>query len=743
MNQSMATNAKARFGTFGGVFTPTALTILGLILYLRLGWVVGQAGLAGSLAIIGIACGISLFTALSLSSIATSMHVRAGGAYYMISRTLGIEIGGAIGIPLYLSQAVSVSFYIIGFAEAFTSLFPVIQPNILSTGVLLTFGVMAFVGAAFAMKVQYAVLSVLAASLVSFFLGGWDQWVAPTWFAPEAATASFWQVFAIFFPAVTGIAVGLSMSGDLKDPVKSIPLGTLSAVGVTSLVYAGAAVWLATHASTDQLINDNLIMQRVAAWGPLIVAGVWLTTLSSALGSIVAAPRTLQAMSFDGVVPVGLGSQLGSATEPRLAVLLTTALGLVVIWSGDLDFVASIITMFFLNTYAMINLTAGIERLVGNPSFRPQFRVSWFVSVLGAVGCYAAMFLINVIATIAAILLSYGVFVLLKRRSLKQEWGDIGSGAWFEAARFCLIRLAQKPWHVKNWRPNILIITSIRDGMEVLAEAGSWFSSGRGIVTFCHLIVEEVEDFGDRRPRTTASHHLSRQLEDRHVTAFTQTAIVDSLETGILTALQTHGIAGLEPNCALLAWGKDEATQIQQMRLTRKILALKKSMLLLKYADVQAYGANRWIDIWWRGRDRNAELMLMLAYLVKKSARWENSRIRLLQLVGSAAAIRGATRNLEQILQRVRVYAEPHVLIRSVPDESFHSVLQRESTDTALTFLGMARPGPGHQGEQIRELNALLANCGTAMLVRSGETENLLDTETEPRKSNYAAPGNQ
>ncbi|MCB0064434.1 MAG: hypothetical protein KDE19_20055, partial [Caldilineaceae bacterium] len=208
---------KGRFGTFAGVLTPNLLTILGLILFLRTGWVVGQAGLAGALVIILIANSITLLTGLSLSAIATSMHVRTGGNYYLISRSLGLEIGGAIGIPLYLSQAISVAFYIIGFTEALTSLptLAELNPRIISSVVALLFGVIAYLGADFALRIQYVVLAALAAALVSFFAGGWGEWSAPVWTSHYDVGVNFWAVFAIFFPAVTGITVGASMSGDL------------------------------------------------------------------------------------------------------------------------------------------------------------------------------------------------------------------------------------------------------------------------------------------------------------------------------------------------------------------------------------------------------------------------------------------------------------------------------------------------------------------------------------------------
>jgi len=151
-----------------------------------------------------------------------------------------------------------------------------------------------------------------------------------------------------------------------------------------------------------------------------------------------------------------LSAQLGSETEPRFAVIITTTIAIMVILMGNLNFVPPIISMFFLNTYGMINITAGVELLVGNPSFRPQFKVPWVISLVGGFGCYGAMFLISPAATVIAITITYGIYVYLKRRSIQRNWGDIRSGLWFSIARFGLIRLEASPQQVRNWRPNII-----------------------------------------------------------------------------------------------------------------------------------------------------------------------------------------------------------------------------------------------------------------------------------------------
>ena len=720
-------STQGRFGTFAGVFAPAVLTILGIILFLRIGWVVGQTGLVGALIIIAIANLISLITGLSLSSVATNMYVRTGGTYYMIARTLGLEMGGAIGIPLYLSQAISVAFYIIGFTEALVAVFPLQNPQLLSTGIALLFGFLAFVGADFVLKIQFFILLALAASLVSFFMGGWSASELPRLYMPAWTTSAFWEVFAVFFPAVTGIMVGVSMSGDLKDPRKSIPRGTLSAILITGIIYMATAYWLGTHASMEELLSDNLVMQKVARWPKLILVGVWASTLSSALGSVLAAPRTLQAIAMDRAVPRFLGARLGSATEPRLAVILTTAMALVVIWMGNLNFVASIITMFFLNTYGMINLASGLERLVGNPSFRPRFKVPWAVSLLGALACYGTMFLINAKATLAAIIISYGVFVVLKHRTMNQGWGDIRSGFWFAWTRFGLFKLEAEPWHVKNWRPNIVVFSSVVQKREQLMETGTWLTTGRGIVTFSHVLVGDVDDLARRGLRTTSTRHAQEYLRDQGVAAFAECSIAYDFYEGVLSIMQAHGLAGLEPNTALIGLARQDEVRAKQLLLMRRLVTLKKSVLFLHFDEERGFGRQKVIDVWWRGRDRNAELMLLLAHIIRQSPPWEGAKIRVLRLMSGPEAVAGATSHLADFLKKVRVEAEPVVLVMHDPDQPFVEVLAETSSRSDLVFMGLRVPEPEEIEKYAAEIADLVAHSVSTILVRSSEQEDILE----------------
>jgi len=294
-------NSSPKLNTFLGVFTPSILTILGVILYLRVGWVVGNAGLLPALAIIGLANIISLVTALSVSAVSTNMSVGVGGAYYIVSRSLGLEIGGAIGIPLYLSQVLSVTLYSFGFAESLRILFPELPIEIVAAIVVLAVTLISVKGAELSLKMQIPVMVFIALSFISLFAGAnFEVGSAVLWGGYETGI-DFWTVFAVFFPAVTGILVGVSMSGDLKNPQKSIPAGTLLAVITGFIFYLAVPVALAFSADKTTLLEDSLVWTKVAIVPFLVLPGLWGAIFSSAVGSILAAPRTLQALANDRV----------------------------------------------------------------------------------------------------------------------------------------------------------------------------------------------------------------------------------------------------------------------------------------------------------------------------------------------------------------------------------------------------------------------------------------------------------
>ena len=421
----------AKFGTFGGVFTPNVLTILGVIMFLRFGQITGQAGIFDALLILAAAKLITSLTAVSLAAVATNTRVKGGGAYYLISRSLGVEFGGGIAFVFYLAQAVSVSMYVFGFAEAFIAAFPsapVGQRTVATIANLLVFASV-YKGAGWTIKLQYGILAVLVLALLSFGFGAAGalslDHLAANWSAGFTPGASIVTMFALFFPAATGIMAGANMSGDLKDPAKSLPSGTFAAISITGLVYLLLIFLLGGSADRDSLIANSFIMHDLAIWPAAIVAGVFAATLSSALGSMMGAPRILQAFARDGIFKritfVGKGS--GPSSEPRRAIIVTAVVSQVAILLGDLNAIAPIITMFFMITYGTLNLACFYEGYSRNPSFRPRFRFShWSLALAGTIGCLIAMLVMDPFWAITALLAMGALYVAIRRIGIRARW---------------------------------------------------------------------------------------------------------------------------------------------------------------------------------------------------------------------------------------------------------------------------------------------------------------------------------
>ncbi|MBA2662419.1 MAG: hypothetical protein H0U74_09010 [Bradymonadaceae bacterium] len=452
-------------GTFQGVYRPTILTILGVIMYLRQGWIVGEAGLLGMVAIISLTFLITGTTALSLSSITTNIRVGTGGVFSIISQSLGLETGGSIGIPLFLGQALAAALYIYGFSEAWLYIFPGHPQWLVAYGAFaLAFGV-TLVSTRLAFKLQSAMLVVILASFLSIILG-WTSLGAgevtlqnPTLLG-SFEDGGFWLLFAVFFPAGTGITIGASMSGALANPRRSIPLGTLAAWATALFVYILMAIWYSTVATPEELRSNYLVVVDHAAFGELVLLGILGSTFTAALSSMVAAPRVLQALGAHGIVPKrAFFGRLSLGGEPRNAILATGALVAAALLLGSLNNIAILITMFFLLTYLTLNIVVLIEQGLGMISFRPIFRVPIAVPAVGTIACVVAIFVISPAFALVALAFVAAIYIYLVGRKLESPWQTVRSSIFVSLADWAAKRIAKSPDEAneRSWKPDLLV----------------------------------------------------------------------------------------------------------------------------------------------------------------------------------------------------------------------------------------------------------------------------------------------
>ncbi len=711
------------FGTFGGVFTPSLLTIMGVIMFLRFNTVVGYAGLWNALLILAGAKAISLITALSISSISTNMRVKGGGAYYLISRSLGPEFGGVIAIFFYVAQAIAVTLYVVGFTEALFSAFPGISLPFHQVATLTNIAVFVcvYIGAGWTIRLQYGILAVLMLAVLSFVVG------AGTGFSPEIFRANFapaWTpdfpffvVFALFFPAVTGIMAGVNMSGDLKEPSRSIPNGTFAAVGVSTLIYAAIAVLLAGSVTRAGLLGDGFVMKDRAFSGALIYAGVIAATLSSALGSMMGAPRILQAFARDNIFRSlkGFGRGSGPSGDPRRAIALTFLISQTGVFAGDLDTIAPIITMFFLMTYGTVNLACFYESITHNPSFRPTFRLHhWSIALLGALGCLGVMFLINALWALVAITLAGLLYFLIARAEILVKWGDLGSGLAYQRARNALLRLEAEHYHPKNWRPSILALSGGAYNRVHLAEYAGWLTEDNGIVSIGQVIRGDLDDLVTRQRE--AETILRKFIREQELSAFPVVVVDENIHAAVQGLLQCHGLGGLRPNTLLLGWSRDP----EKSGVFSDILSLARRMgrSIVVVANKQQNKEARTpvpegaINIWW-SKEGNGALMLLLAYLLKRNPEWRTRPIRILRPVPPKADVHNVASEMQEMLALARIEADLVVM----PAESHIEAIRKAMLPSAVLFAGFEPPDDDADGAWMPFLQQTVDLPGDVLLV--------------------------
>ncbi len=659
-------------------------------MYLRFGWVVGNVGLLGTLAIVTLSTSITFLTSLSIAAIATNTPVKGGGAYFLISRSLGLEAGGAIGIPLFLAQAFSVSLYIIGFSESLVGLFPLVDPRWVGVATTIVLGTLAMVSTKATIKAQYVILVLIGLSLVSLLLGSpVENSTIELWGVPQRDAVPFWQVFAVFFPAVTGIMAGVNLSGDLKNPAVSIPKGTFYAVGTGYVIYMLLPLILASRADAGTLVEDALIMEKIAIWGGAIFLGIWGATLSSAAGSLLGAPRVLQALAEDRVLPnyaQFFRRSSGKEKIPRNATLFTVILTMVTVYLGNLNAIAPLLTMFFLTTYAVLNITAGIETFLQSPSFRPKFKVHWLFSLLGALGCAAVMLLINPLATFAAFVFIGIVFLWLKRRKLKDTWGGIGRGLLLSLVRFSLLRL-EKKGHAKNWRPNILVLSGSPSKRWQLIELANCLTQDNSLFTVSTVLPEH------NVPQEKVLDYENQMMDflyGKSIQALVRVIRAPDPFTGGKHLVNAYGLGPLVPNTILLGDTQESANLPAYADMVSHFHKSKRNVLILQNENKAGFKKKEKVDIWWGGLKGNGSLMIILAYLMKNSLEWGMASFQVKMVVPNEEAEKEVRRNFSRLFSNMRTGLDFKIIVDDYSD--FWQILHRESQDSDLVMLGMAPP---------------------------------------------------
>lgn len=718
------------FGT-APVFLASVSTILGAILFLRFGYAVGHVGLAGTMLIIAIGHLVTIPTVLAVSEIATNRRVAGGGAYFIISRSFGTTIGGSIGIALYLSEAISVAFYLVAFGEAFEPVLqwaagkfgiqPMVQWVSLP-GLVILCALMLTRGADLGVRALWVVSGILALVIGSFLLGSGPEEIRPQGLDVTATVADpdgFGKVFATVFPAFTGMIAGLSLSGDLKEPKRSIPLGSIGATVTGMVVYVVVAVKLANHATPEALAGDQFVMSRIALWGPAVFVGLAAAALSSSLGSILGAPRTLQALARDKVFPVHRVNRLlskghGKADEPRNAIWVSSSLALIFVLMGDLNFIAQILSMFFMVTYGALCLVSFLEYFAGNPSYRPTFRSRWYVSLVGALMCGLMMIQMSAAYALLSVAIMVAIYYGLSRtRRGERDFAVILQSAMYQTVRRLQIALQKNQRiHQDGWRPSFIALT--RHGQRRVAQFDllRWICHRHGFGHFIQYIEGDYSLEMEIESRAQLGK-LVRRSDLSRAGTFVDTLIAPSFESAVTQALQFPGVSGFPNNSILLEFDQDHPEEVGDVGKAIKLAASANFNVTVLRSTTFRFGYRSSIHIWiTQDTLSDAAMMLMLAYIIVGHREWRTAEIRVFACVDAdRRENENSADELSTLIQQGRLpISRNNIETRSVRSLSdIESAVAGSSSSADLVIAGIS-------ASQIAgdDLAGVLASCKAA-----------------------------
>jgi len=697
-------NKQAGFGTLP-VFMTAISTILGAILFLRFGYAVAHTGFLGTIGIIILGHVITIPTAMAVAEIATNQKVEGGGAYYIISRSFGLNIGAAIGITLYLSQAISVAFYVIAFAESFTDLLGKVpyeltwiinKTSIGLVSLTLLSVIMLTKGANVGMKALYFVVAILFLSIGMFLFG---EPLIPmeevNFFTTIDEPDNFFSVFTIIFPAFTGLAAGLGLSGDLRDPKKSIPKGTLAATFIGMIIYIIIAYKLTISASPEDLNSNPHIMGKIAIWGPIIPIGLACASISSALGSVMVAPRTIQAIGLDDVFPYSRlnlwFAKNNKNKEPVNSSIITLAIAYTFVAMGNIDFVAEIISMFFMVTYGAICLISFLEHFAADPSYRPTFRSKWYYSLIGAVLSIWMMFKMNSFyATLSLIIMTAFYYFITIKSPDKKGLANLFRGVVFQLSRQLQIFLqrADKEDTEKNWRPFIICVSEDSFKRRSAFDLLRWVSYKYGFGTYIHYVKGMLNKETNEESRNVMGRllHLASGSKNR---LYLDTIISPSYTSALAQVVQLSGVSGKGNNLILFEFSRTNPENLSQAFQHFPLLKSTEFDICILNTSYKGFGYKREIHVWITTNDYdNANLMILMAYIILGHPEWKHGTIKIFALYPFKSAEK-EEQNLIELISSGRLPISPNN-VNVIAHNSLNKkeIVKEHSADADLTIVG-------------------------------------------------------
>jgi len=681
-----------KIGTLFGIFIPNVTMMFGVIIFLRLGVIVSHAGLFKSLLVIGFSLLIMLITSASTATIATNMKVGSGGVYYLITRSLGLEVGGALGFVILLSQILSIAMTMSAFAYTIVEIFPYLDVTLVEVGSLLLLTLISSVSANLALRTQGIILIVLLIAIGSIFFGSMDGVTIPENPKPffESGDLSFWLAFAMLYPALTGIEAGMALTGNLKNPARSLLVGNITSLIFVAATYAAVLIYGYIMIPYELLKSDPFAFMYYASQSWMVMVGICAATLSSALGSLLGAPRILQSMSQDGLVFPILGREYGPYREPRWALALTAVLSCIIMVSTNIDQIIPIYAMICLISYTLLNLTSGVSEMINAPSWRPSFHCPHLLSLFGAALTIIAMFMIDPGWSFTAIFLITGFYFIIYQKSFHVSFEDIRNSMYFFLTRYALYRFEGKHLKASTWHPQLLVLSVAPTQNPNLVLLSNSLAKVNGLLTFAS-VVPQSWDCPAKLPTTLEA--LRSFFLEKKIQCIVDVHAAETPSEGFINLIKSHGIGALQPNTIVVPIDEESDVDDGFIELVKACYAARKNLIIFK-ASGEISEANyeapkkrnsKLIDIWWDSSERqSSNLLVSYVTSLRESKKWARSIVRLNAISGDEGE-EPVEEFLEKFVQLSRLNMEVAVHRQSQTGEVYEFIPQYTQNEI-LTF---------------------------------------------------------
>lgn len=680
---SSTTRATTTHSGFYAVFVPTFLTLLSVGFFLRIGWIIGAAGLPQTFVMISLAVFLSLITALSISSTVTNLKVDSGSVFFLLSRSFGVEIGSAISLPLFLAQSLSISFYAMGFAEMLHLLIPWVPCQETTLALLLLITLINLISPKLVLKTQLIIFVCICLTFLSFYSGNTSS-LSSSIPLPELSTP-FWTLFALFFPVVTGIEGGIALIRHLKNPSRSIPIGLIAAILSAFVIYLSTSYILSVYVPKE-LLASPMVMKDYARVPALVVIGILGSTFSAALSSSLSAAGNIKSFAEDGIIPKVLG-------HPSITLLLAMMIAFFGVSFKNINGIAPLLSMFFLMSYGTLNAATGIEAMIHNPSWRPTLKTPWVLSLLGAAVCFIVMLLIDPAVSLAATASVALLYILMKKRHLRSSWDDMRYSILLLVSRYAIYTLNKLKPSPKTWRPNLLVFVGDPLLRAHLTELTSSMTHKKGFLIISSILLSPNSS------RSNEEEKLSLFLERAHIPALIRTKEAPNLLTGMRSLIDDIGIGPLYPNTVVLGASEKPEKIPLFAHVIRLAYKNKKNLLIIRENGLtgrlhikDSLNQQKSINVWWGGKSKNnSELMLIMAHMLQTSEHWAGALVTLKTAVSVQEDIPIMQNSLDSFLVASRLALHTDIALHQEGD-IFTTTMKIHSRDADLVFLGIRPP---------------------------------------------------